>query len=118
VLDAVAGDFGAITLDHILEAARAGDGVSGSVIRDTVKYLAMAVSNIAAVMDPELIVLGGIPLTAADLLLEPMRQECGRRMPPGIFERVKIEVSALGADAAPIGAARFAQFGPQLPERL
>jgi predicted NBD/HSP70 family sugar kinase len=118
VLDAVAGDFGAITLDHILEAARAGDGVSGSVIRDTVKYLAMAVSNIAAVVDPEMIVLSGIPLTAGDLLLEPMRQECGRRMPPGMFERVKIELSALGADSAPIGAARFAQFGSQLPERI
>jgi glucokinase len=115
VLDAAGGDFNAITLDLILTAARENDGVSISVIRDTVKYLAMAVSNIAAVIDPEVIVLGGILQSAGDLLLEPIRQECARRMPPGINERARIEVSKLGPDAAPMGAARFAQFGPALP---
>lgn len=115
VLDTVRGDFNAITLDHILQAAREGDGVSISVIRDTVKYLAMAVTNIAVVIDPEVIVLGGILHSAGDLLLEPIRQECARRMPPAIVERAKIELSALGADSAPMGAARFAHSGTQLP---
>lgn len=115
VLDTVGGDFNAITLDHIFQAARDGDGVSISVIRDTVKYLGMAVSNIAAVIDPEMIVLGGILQSAGDLLLEPLRQECARRMPPGMTERAKIELSTLGADAAPMGAARFAHSGTQLP---
>ena len=99
VLDAAGGDFNAITLDMILKAARDNDGVSISVIRDTVKYLAMAVSNVAAVVDPELIVLGGILESSGDLLLEPIRQECARRMPPGIFDNVRIEVSPLGATA-------------------
>ena len=115
VLDAAAGDYSAITLDMILEAARDNDGVSISVIRDTVKYLAMAVSNIAAVVDPEVVVLGGMLPSAGDLLLEPIRQECARRMPPGIQERARIEVSKLGADAAPMGAARIAHAGPALP---
>ena len=115
VFDAAGGDFNAIRLDDILKGARDGDGVSISVIRDTVKYLAMAVSNIAAIIDPEAIVLGGVLHSAGDLLLEPMRQECARRMPPGIVERARIELSTLGADSAPMGAARFAQFGAQLP---
>jgi glucokinase len=115
VLDAVGGDFNAISLDHILQAARQGDGVSISVIRDTVKYAAMAVSNMAAVLDPEVIVLGGIVQSAADLLFEQIRQECARRMPPGISARARIELSTLGADSAPMGAARFAEFGSQLP---
>jgi glucokinase len=115
VLDMAAGDFSRIHLDHILQGARDGDGVSISVIRDTVKYLAMAVSNIAAVIDPEVIVLGGVLQSAGDLLLEPIRQECARRMPPAIQERAKIELSTLGSDAAPIGAARFAATGTQLP---
>ena len=89
--------------------------MSISVIRDTVKYLAMAVSNIAAVIDPEVIVLGDILQSSADLLLEPIRQECARRMPPGIRDSTRMEVSILGADSAPMGAARFAQFGAQLP---
>jgi glucokinase len=115
VVDAAGGDLNAITLDMILDGARENDGVSVSVIRDTVKYLAMAVSNIAAVIDPEVILLGGILQSSGDLLLEPIRQECARRMPPGIVERARIEISPLGADAAPMGAARFAHFGSELP---
>ena len=116
VLDAVGCNFADIHLDDILKGARDGDGVSISVIRDTVKYLAMAVSNIAAVIDPEVIVLGGVLQSAGDLLLDPIRQECARRMPPAIQERVKIELSELGPDAAPMGAARFAATGTQLPQ--
>ena len=115
VLDKAGGDFAKIHLEDILDAAREGDGVSISVIRDTVKYLAMAVSNIAAVIDPDVIVLGGMFQAAEDLMLEPIRQECARRMPPAIQERARIEVSKLGPDAAPIGAARFAMTGTQLP---
>jgi len=115
VLDAAGGNYADINLDHILAAARDGDGVSISVIRDTVKYLAMAVSNIAVVIDPDIIVLGGILQSAGDLLLEPIRQECARRMPPAMQERVAIELSTLGPDAAPMGAARFAMSGTQLP---
>lgn len=115
VLDAAGGDFNAITLDMILKGAHDNDGVAISVIRDTVKYLAMAVSNIASVVDPELIVLGGILESSSDLLLDPIRQECARRMPPGIYDNVRIEVSQLGADCAPMGAARFAYSGAQLP---
>ena len=115
VLDTVGGDYNAITLDAILTAARDNDGVSISVIRDTVKYLAMAIPNIAAVIDPEVIVLGGIFQSAGDLLLEPIRQECARRMAPGMTERARIEVSQLGPDSAPMGAARFAKFGAARP---
>jgi glucokinase len=115
VLDAAGGDFNAITLEMILKGAHENDGVSISVIRDTVKYLAMAVSNIAAVIDPEAIVLGGILQSSGDLLLEPIRQECARRMPPGIYDNLRIEVSTLRRDSAPMGAARFAEFGSALP---
>ena len=101
----------------ILTGARQNDGVSISVIRDTVKYLAMAVSNIAAVIDPEVILLGGILQSSGDLLLEPIRQECARRMAPGIMERARIEISPLGPDAAPMGAA-VAEFGSELRKRL
>jgi predicted NBD/HSP70 family sugar kinase len=115
VLDGVDGDFGRIHLDDIFQAARDGDGVSISVVRDTAKYLAMAVSNIAAVVDPDLIVLGGVLQSAGDLLLDPMRQECARRMPPAVQERARIALSTLGPDAPAIGAARFALTGTRLP---
>lgn len=115
VLDAAGGDLGAITVDMILKGARENDGVSVSIVRDTVRYVAMAVSNITAVIDPEVVVLGGLFPLSPDLLFEPIRQECARRMPPGIYDRVRIEMSTLGGDAAPMGAARFAQSGSVLP---
>ena len=108
VLDMADGDLSAITLTHVLDGAREGDGVAISVVRDTVKYIGMAVANLATTVDPEVIVLGGMVQSAGDLLLEPLRYECARRMSPVMYRSVKIELAALGADAPAIGAARQA----------
>jgi len=59
VQDLVKDDLTAITVDHLLDAARGGDGVSISVVRDTAKYLGMAAANLVVVADPEMLVLGG-----------------------------------------------------------
>lgn len=103
-----AGDLESITAAHVFEGARSGDGVSISVVRDTAKYIGMAISNLASAIDPEIIVLGGTAADAGDLLLEPVRQECARRLPPGMFEQIRIEISSLSDDGLAIGAARLA----------
>ena len=107
VQDIVKDDFAAITIDHVLGAARNGDGVSISVVRDTAKYLGMAAANLVVVADPEMLVLGGIMASAADLLMEPMRTEIARRLPKPMMDELRIETAELGADAAAIGAARL-----------
>ena len=107
VQDAVKDDLNAITVDHLLDAARSGDGVSISVVRDTAKYLGMAAANLVVVADPEMLVLGGIMASAADLLLEPLRVELARRVPKPMMDALRIETATLGADAAAIGAARL-----------
>jgi predicted NBD/HSP70 family sugar kinase len=108
VQDTVNDDLSAITVGHILEAARAQDGVSISIVRDTAKYLAMAAGNLVVVADPETLILGGIMASAADLLLEPMRTELARRLPKAMMEALAIETAALGDEAVAIGAARLA----------
>ena len=108
VQEAVAGDFAAITVNHVLDAARQGDGVSISVVRDTAKYLGMAAANLVAITDPTVLVLGGIMASAADLLLESVRLEIARRVPPAMMQTLTIVPALLGADAAAIGAARMA----------
>ena len=107
VQDLVKDDLSAITVDHLLDAARGGDGVSISVVRDTAKYLGMAAANLVVVADPEMLVLGGIMASAADLLLEPLRVEMARRLPKPMMDALKIETAVLGPDAAAIGAARL-----------
>jgi predicted NBD/HSP70 family sugar kinase len=108
VLDMANGDFAAITADQVLLAARNNDGVSISVVRDTAKYLGMAAANLVALADPEMLVLGGIMASAADLLLEPVKVEIARRLPKPMFDALAIAPAALGADAAAIGAAHLA----------
>jgi len=108
VQDLVSGDLAAITLEQVLDAARAGDGVSISVVRDTAKYLGMAAANLVAIADPEMLVLGGIMASAADLFLEPVRTEVARRLPGPMVQALAVAPASLGADAAAIGAARLA----------
>jgi predicted NBD/HSP70 family sugar kinase len=108
VQEAVHGDLAAITVDHVLAAARGGDGVSISVMRDTAKYLGMAAANLVAVADPDVLVLGGIMASAGDLLLEAVRSEIARRLPPPMVESLTIVPAALGGDAPAVGAVRLA----------
>jgi len=113
VQDVVKDDLSAITVGHILDAARDQDGVSISIVRDTAKYLAMAAGNLVVVADPETLVLGGIMASAADLLIEPMRTELARRLPKAMMDALAIETATLGDEAVAIGAARLA--GVALP---
>ena len=112
VQDVVSGDLSAITVEHTLDAARTGDGVAISVLRDTAKYLGMAAANLVVVADPEMLVLGGMMASASDLFLEPVRVELSRRLPKPIMDALKLEVAVLGADAVSVGAARLAAARP------
>jgi predicted NBD/HSP70 family sugar kinase len=110
VLDMAGGDMSAMTVVQVFDAARDGDGVAASVVRDTARYVGMAIGNLVAVIDPEVVVLGGLMADAADLLLEPARLEAGRRMPAHASRTVRIDAAALGADAGALGAARAAML--------
>ncbi len=108
IQDVVKDNFSLITSDQVLKAARDGDGVSFSVVRDTAKYLGMAAANLVVMADPMMLVLGGIVATAPDLLLEPVLTEIARRLPKAMMEALTIVPATLGNDAAAIGAARLA----------
>ena len=103
------GDLTRVTAGDVFRAARSGDGVSVSVIKDTAKYIGVALSNLMAILDPEVFVLGGMITSAGDMFLESIRLECSRRLGPAQAERIRIVLSPLGSDAAAIGAARIAQ---------
>jgi glucokinase len=108
LVDQVGGDLARITADLVFQGARTGDGVSISVVRDTAKYVGMAVSNLVSVFDPDAIVLGGTLASSGDMMLDAIRLECSRRLSPPQADRVKIVLSTLGSDAVAIGAARLA----------
>ena len=100
------------TLAHVFEHARSGDSVAGSVVRDTARYIGMAIANIVTVVDPDVVVVGGVIADAADLLLEASRAEAAKRLGPAIAATLSVRVSTLGDDAAPLGAVRAALLAP------
>jgi predicted NBD/HSP70 family sugar kinase len=109
VVEQVGGDLTSIAIDHILGGARGGDGMAISVMRDTARYLGMAAANLVSVSHPEILVLGGTMASAADLLLDPVRTEVARRLPPRMMETLTIVPAVLDVEAAPaVGAARLA----------
>jgi glucokinase len=110
VLEMAGGDMSAITVRQILEAARAGDGVAISVVRDTARYIGMAIGNLVSVVDPDVVVLAGVIADAADLLLEPSRAEAVKRMPATGAPAVRIAAATLGDDGIALGAARRAML--------
>ncbi|HEV2859986.1 MAG TPA: ROK family protein [Pyrinomonadaceae bacterium] len=93
-----------VTARAVAEAAARGDALAAEVWDETVRYLALGLSNIIAVLAPEAIILGGGVSTAGEQLLTPLRRlvrESVRIMP---VERVRILQAALGADSAVYGA--------------
>jgi glucokinase len=107
VLDLAGGSLEAITGAMVFEAARGGDGVAISVVRESAKYIGMAAGTLAAAIDPDVIVVSGTG-APADLMLDAVRQECARRLPPDAMNDLRVEFSTLGADAIAVGAARLA----------
>jgi glucokinase len=110
VLDVAGGDLAAITVHQIFDAARAGDGVSISVVRDTARYVGMAVANLVAITDPNIVILGGLIADAADQLLQPSQVEALRRLPKTISASLTVVAATLGDDGGPLGAARAAML--------
>jgi predicted NBD/HSP70 family sugar kinase len=103
-----AGTLEAITAAHVFDGARDGDGVAISVVRETAKYVAMAIANLACTVDPEVVILAGGIADAGDLLMGPIAQECSRRLPPGMLTHFRLERSTLGQLGVAIGAAKLA----------
>lgn len=73
---------------------RGAVGVAISVVRDTAKYVGMAIANLASAIDPEVVVLAGDLAAAGDLLFDPIAHECSRRLSPSLLTHVRLALSA------------------------
>lgn len=94
------GMTGVRTAKDVFAAARAADPVAVRVIEHEAARLAHAVAALAAVIDPELVVLGGGVGRNADLLLGPLRTSLRDVTPL----RPRVVASTLGEDAVLLGA--------------
>jgi predicted NBD/HSP70 family sugar kinase len=93
-------DLNSLTAGDIVSAARQQETWANQLIDETADYLGMVIANVATLLDPELIILGGGITSCADLLIPRILTQI-----EGVIQHVpRLEVSSLGARATVMGA--------------
>ncbi len=103
-----AGSLDAISGDDVAKAAREYDEPAREVLRRAGVYLAIGLSNVVNVFDPEAIVLGGSVIRAGEPFLGTARDRLASMLSQQRRRPVRLDVSSLGNDAGLIGAAALA----------
>ncbi|MER0123310.1 ROK family glucokinase [Streptococcus sp. ZJ93] len=94
-----------VTAKDVFDLAKAGDDLALIVYRHFCRYLGIACANIAAVLNPAYIVIGGGVSAAGDFLLEGVNEVYLRNSFPQIAQTTKLALANLGNDAGVLGAA-------------
>jgi predicted NBD/HSP70 family sugar kinase len=99
---------GVVRAREVYQAALKGDRFAVSLIEESVNYLALAAVNLALMINPEIIVVGGdiydMP-GVKELFLDPLAKRLTTVLP---FSAPEVELSSLGSEACLLGASMFA----------
>ncbi len=114
LLDAVDGRADQLSGRVVSRCADEGDPAAEGLLRETGEWLGMGLANLAAALDPGMLVVGGGVSAAGDRLMEPARRTFAQSLTGrGYRPSPRIEVAALGNDAGFIGAADLARTAPR-----
>jgi glucokinase len=89
----------------IARGARAGDELCLGIVDDVADALARGIASVLNLLDPEAVFLGGGVAGASDLLVPRIKNLLPSLVVAGATRMIRIEPSALGYDAALLGAA-------------
>ena len=98
LVELAGGDPEAVRGEHVSQAAGEGDEPALGIFERVGWWLALGLANLATILDPELIVIGGGMVEAGPVLLEPARRAFAT-----LFE------GAAHRPAVPLVAARFGE---------
>ena len=95
---------------HVTQAAREGDPAALACFAEIGRALGQGLADLAALLDPELFVVGGGVAEAGDLLLAPAREHLATHLTGAGHRPVPAVVpAALGPQAGLVGAADLAR---------
>lgn len=94
-----------LTPEAIVRNCLAGDNATQRIVDDAGLAVGRALGNVANLINPEVIVVGGPLAGLGDLLLEPIRRGLVRHAVPVVGESTHLAMSSLGARAEALGAA-------------
>jgi glucokinase len=95
----------------VTELAHDGDPAARDVVALIGGRLGVGIANLANMLNPELVVVGGGMIAAGDLLLEPARVVVAERALPLARDVVQIVPARFGAESGMLGAALLALEG-------
>jgi len=100
-----------LTGNEVYQAIQEGDPGALRLLTDLGSNLGLAVASLVAVLDPEIVVIGGGVSAAGELLLEPIRAAYLEHLPArGFRPELKIVGAQLHNDAGVVGAADLARL--------
>jgi glucokinase len=94
-----------LTAKDVADAARQGDQLAREIVCDTGTRLGEALAILVDLLNPELIVIGGIAMRMGESLMVPARAAMGREALPASAEVCRVVPAALGERIGDIAAA-------------
>lgn len=111
LLEAAGGDINSISGPHVTTLAAQGDELSRELVMDLGAWIGEGIAMMAAVLDPDRVVIGGGVAEAGELLLGPAREVYDQQLTARSHRpRLQIEIATMGNDAGIIGAADIARI--------
>ena len=110
LLELAGGAPAQLTGEHVTVAAREGDPAAMEIFIEMDRWLGRGIANLAAVLDPTVVVIGGGVCAAGDLLLGPTAEEFAATLTGrGFRPAARIALARCGPLAGLIGAADLAR---------
>ena len=95
-----------LTGEHVAQAARDGDPLALELVTEVGLWLGQGIADLAAVLDPEVVVIGGGVSVLGEMVLAPARERLDRALPGrGFRPGPRVVAAELGAQAGLVGAA-------------
>lgn len=94
-----------IMAKDVFDAAKAGDEVALRIVHRAAYYLGKSLASVAAVLNPEMFIIGGGVSKAGDILFDEVRSVFASLAPEPLQRGVSIVPATLGNDAGIVGAA-------------
>jgi glucokinase len=106
LLERVDGRPERLTGEDVARAAHDGDALALELVTDVGTWLGQGIADLAAVLDPEVVVIGGGVSVLGEMVLGPARERLTRALPGrGFRPGPRVVAAALGAQAGLVGAA-------------
>jgi len=109
IVDCAKGDVDSITIETVIEAAKADDRVALDILESAGITLGLRIAYLANLFHPAFVVFGGEGLEKAkDIISSPIAKMVARLAFKKVAESIKIIPSTLGEDGVGLGAAALA----------